>query len=380
MAKIDYNIYEDPTLKKMDECLEEKQKLELPRRYLGMSEIGKPCQRELFYSFRGVARRIISSQGIKAIEDGYDQEAKTIARLRAVPGIELYNDNGEGQQIGFEMLLSHFRGHCDGVVKGLLQSPATWHVFEHKSVNETKFNKLISLVQSKGEKQALIEWDEIYFSQAQIYMRCLDITRHYMVVSTPGGRAHTSCRTEYSAKKADLIIEKAQSIIFDNFLIPARISNKREAFSCKFCAFIGICHDGDIPDVNCRSCRYRECVKDGQNNCLASGEIIPDDVIDVGCSDHIFNPALMPEPAKLIEHEEDGCVYKIVKEGYLIIFSNTNAKGIPNFDKEVDEIYTSIELKEKIKNINNIKKEIKETKLDMKAWAGKNIDTRLKGI
>ena len=160
MAKLP-EITIDPTLLAMDKQIEAEQRLEAPRNYLGASEIGHPCSRKLFYSYRNAERRIITASGIKAIQDGYDQEEKTIKRLRAIKGVELFNDDGEGNQIGFEMLLGHFRGHVDGVIINLLQSPKTPHVFEHKAVNETKFNKLVSL-REKDEKTALQNWDEIY--------------------------------------------------------------------------------------------------------------------------------------------------------------------------------------------------------------------------
>ena len=346
MAKLP-NTNEDPTLKKMNECLEEKQRQEGPRLYLGMSEIGKPCMRELFYSFRGCARRSIEASGIKAIEDGYLQEDVTIKRLRAVPGIELHNDDGEGNQIGFKMLLDHFRGHCDGVVRGLVQAPQTWHCFEHKAVNETKFNKLKTLVQ-KDEKSALKEWDPVYYAQAMIYCHCLEMDRHYLVCALPGGRDHTSVRTDYNKKFAEDIIDKAKTIIFEDSVIPAKISDKRESFSCQWCAYKGICHDGDVPDINCRSCRYREPVKDGQNNCLLAGKIIPNTIIHVGCKQHVFAHALMPG-VQFIEEDVSGCYYQIGE----ITFANVGLSDFPDCNKKIDCMLTSEELKALV-NVNEI--------------------------
>jgi hypothetical protein len=146
MAKLDYNPLIDPTLEAMNKAMELKQQLEKPRNYLGASEIGHDCQRYLFYSFRNACKKTISAKGLKAIQDGYDQEAKTIERLRDLPFIQLVNDDGEGNQIGFKALLDHFCGHCDGMILGLLQAPKTWHVFEHKSVNEKKFNELKKII------------------------------------------------------------------------------------------------------------------------------------------------------------------------------------------------------------------------------------------
>ena len=358
MAKLEYNVYEDPTLKAMDEALELKQKLEKPRNYLGASEIGNECERYLFYSFRNAKARVISAKGIKAIEDGFDQEAKTIERLRMLPFIELhttdgtFDKDGNPNQIGFDdMLLGHVRGHVDGMIKGLLQATSTWHIFEHKSVNEKKFNELKKLIEEKGEKEALYHWDTIYYGQAQLYMHRFELTRHYLVCSTPGGRDHISVRTEYKRAYAEMLIEKAKNIIFDNWNIPARISDRREYYKCQWCNYQSICHDGEVPDINCKTCRYRDCIDEGKSKCLLDDTIIEETLLNVGCQSHIYNPALMPE-CKLVEHQEDGCIYHIPEKNFY--FANTNLTGFPDVKGQLDAIFTSKELKEKIKNINNL--------------------------
>lgn len=377
MAKIDYNPLIDPTLEAMNKAMELKQQLEKPRNYLGASEIGHDCQRYLFYSFRNACKKTISAKGLKAIQDGYDQEAKTIERLRDLPFIQLVNDDGEGNQIGFKALLDHFCGHCDGMILGILQAPKTWHVFEHKSVNEKKFNELKKIIEEKGEKEALYNWDLVYYEQAQIYMHEFQLERHYTVVSTPGGRDHISCRTEYKRTYAERILEKAKSIIFENWTIPDKISDKREFFRCNWCHMKGICHDGDIPDVHCKTCRYRDCIDGGKSMCLATDTIIEDTLLNVGCEKHVFNPTLLPG-VELIEHQEDGCSYQV--EGKDFFFSNTNLTGFPEVKGRCDAIFTSKQLKEDIKNINHIDnkivKEFKGTVIDSeqgkKAWEKSN--------
>jgi len=363
MAQIDVAIY-DQTLHEVDKALERIKAMESPRHYLGMSAIGHECPRNLFYSFRNVAPNVIDGAGAKRIEDGHTQEPIMADRLRLLPYIELHTMDPDkpDRQIGFQLLLGHFRGHCDGIIRGIIESPKTWHVWEHKSVNEKSFNKLVKLRQTVGEKKALMEWNVVYFDQAQIYMHEAGLTRHYLTVTTPGGRDYTSIRTEYSKSYAEAIIEKAQGIIFDNWVLPEGISDKREFFKCKWCQFQGHCHDGDIPLVHCKTCRYSEPVKDGKRKCTFKDELIDDGMLNVGCDRHIFNPALIQ--AKLIEHQEDGCLYHI--ETADIFFSNTNIAGFPDLKGRCDAIYTSQDLKEKIKSISNITKETVKLQGDFK--------------
>lgn len=378
MAKLpELNI--DPTLEAMDKQLEYEQSLEKDRNYLGASVIGEECRRKLFYSFRLAEKRIISASGIKSIQDGYLQEEVTIKRLRSLPFIELHNDDGEGKQIGFEMM-GFLRGHIDGMIKGLIQAPQTWHVFEHKCVNDLKFSKMLKAKEEKGEKNALKEWDDIYYAQAQLYMHSFNIERHYTVVSAPGGRTHTSCRTEYNRKDAEALIEKAKSIIFDGDLLPARISDRREYFRCGWCEYKELCHDGKMPQVNCRTCRY--CDPDMQLkefNCLKHNKILKN---FEACPDHVYNPALIQ--ARLIKHEPDGCIYQLETGEKL---ANITVTGMPEMDNDkIDFIYTSEQLRNDIVFLANLKEVVLDAADSVakafsgtKEWQGKK-DSRLKDI
>jgi len=388
MAKLDHKLF-DITLAEVDKALEQKKNSEAPRHYLGMSQIGDECHRKLFYSFRNAEKRAWAAQGVRNIEDGHVQEDIMAARLRMVPGIELITSDPDDpeKQIGFSLLLDHFRGHCDGAALGLLESPETFHTWEHKSVNETSFEKLKKIRAEKGEKNALREWNGTYYAQAQIYMHEMKLTRHFLTVSTPGGRDYLSIRTEYNRKEAEAIIEKAWSIIFDNWIIPPRISDKREAFACKWCEFQEVCHDGRFPLVNCKTCRYSEPVDGGVRKCTLKENIIPEDVLHVGCDDHLYNPALVD--AELVEHQGESVIYK-TKKG--IVFANTSLTGIPDIKtKKLDAIHTSTALREDIKFVTAIVKDDRtgaqnpfdgeEVQDGDKQWkAAKKLDPRLKGI
>jgi len=404
MAKLPEQKKFDLTLEKIDEALERKKALEKPRHYLGMSEIGEECWRKLFYSFRNAEKKEWKALGVKATEDGFLQEDLMALRLRMLPSIELHTNNSntinnvlgsritsdedKKDQIGFTILLNHFCGHVDGIIRGIIEAPLTWHVWENKSVNETKFNKLIKIREEKEEKQALVEWDIIYYAQSQIYMHCAELERHFLTVCLPGSRDYISIRTEYNRKYAESIIEKARVIIFDNWNISAKLSEDREFYKCKWCEFQKICHDKEFPLVHCKTCRYSEPIENGQRKCLLKEEIIDESKLNIECKNHIYNPALIQ--AKLIEHQQDGCLYFI--EDKDIYFSNTELTGIPEPKGRCDAIYTSKELREKIKSIDNISKDVikiqkkfdgeitKKNPPEIKAWDNKKLDLRLKEI
>jgi hypothetical protein len=369
MAQINY-IARNQTIADIDNALEFKKKLESPRHYLGMSEIGDECYRKLFYSYRNAKTRVWGAKGVRAVEDGFMQEAVMAERLRMLPYITLHTVDPDDpkNQIGFEALLGHLRGHCDGIIKGIIEAPKTWHIWEHKSVNDKKFDELEKLIDEKGEKDALIEWDVIYYAQAQLYMHFAKLTRHFLTVTSPGGRRNTSCRTEYSQSYAEMLIAKGQSIIFDNWVLPPRMSDKREFYKCKWCHFLEICHDGDIPAVHCKTCRYRKSVNEGLNLCELKECNIEESLLHVGCPEHIFNPAMI-QGAKLIEHKPDYASYII--PGSDLKFANTSLTGFPDVEDGISAFYTSTELATRIKNVKNI---ATETASVLKSFKGEVVD------
>jgi len=343
----------DRTLAKINAKILADKKLEAPRHYLGMSQIGEECERKLFYSFRCCEIDEQNIIGTKAANDGHRQELEMAKHLQSLPFIELYTEDSvtPGEQIGYELLLGHFRGHLDGIIRGIVEAPKTWHVWEHKSKDKSMFNKLKKIRQENGEKLSLKMWNIIYYAQAIIYMHSSKLSRHYMTVSTPGGRDAISIRTDYNQKYAEMLIDKAQRIIFENNYLPPGTSDKKEVFACKFCPYIDICHDKQFPLVHCKTCRYREPVKNGENFCHFKKEDIDKKYLHMRCNNHIYNPALIQ--AKLVDQQLDCCVYQLENKTYL---ANCSLSGLPEMNEEHKDvlIYTSTELRDNIQFLPNL--------------------------
>jgi len=363
------------TLDKMSEEIVKKE-TQRKRNYLGMSEIGEDCWRMLWYRFRNVLTEHLTIQSILAISDGYKQEDITAERLRLVKGIDLDTvDPNTGEQFAYKFIGGHFCGHSDGIIKGILEAPKTWHVWENKAVNEKKFKKLLDLILSEGEKKALELWDEVYYAQSQVYMDSAKLTRHYLTVSTPGGRRYTSCRTELNVKHAISLKAKAESIIKAD-RPPKRMSENRSFYKCGWCRTKEICFDNKVPDVNCRTCAFSEPdttdkTMTGQWNCLRK------DIKFTGsgktCNEHLFLNTLMP--FKTIDADKGGGAPNWIKYGLDTGDSfynvNSKAKKIPSstcltspeiYDKEFFELC--------FKSDNNKVKELQEDKTITKKLKG----------
>jgi hypothetical protein len=127
---------QDLTLLAMHKAVEQREAAKPPRTYLGASSIGDSCDRKLWYGLQGTPREPIKWQGLYAIEDGHRTEDLVAERLRLVPGIELWTHKLDGSQFSFEDFGGRFKGHIDGVIRGLLQAPKVLHIWENKVVYE----------------------------------------------------------------------------------------------------------------------------------------------------------------------------------------------------------------------------------------------------
>jgi hypothetical protein len=242
MGNLD-GIYVDPTLDAVCKAVEARAAAEPPRTYLGASSLGDSCERKQWYSINGAPCEPFTASTLFKFEDGHRTEALIIERFRLVPGVELWDrDDHTGGQIGGKLYGGRFGWHVDGVIKGLLQAPETPHVFEVKAVNPKKYKEFVDLRTKLGEKQVLMNWDFVYFVQAQVYMGLLDLKRHYLVVASPGGREMATCRTEFVPVHFEALMKKAERII-EAKEPPARVHHDPSYYLCKMCRFRKHCHD-----------------------------------------------------------------------------------------------------------------------------------------
>lgn len=274
---------EDPTLIAMEKVMEAESQHEPPRPYLGMSAIGDPCARKLWYQFRWFAKPSFGAKTLANFADGHYAEDLMAERLRKVPGVELTTHLEDGNQIGFVDIGGHFRGHMDGRIKGIYQAPKTKHVWEHKAVNPDKFKKLNAFKESHDEKAALQQWDPIYYGQGVVYMHYDNTDRHYLTCSTAGSRDWTSVRTEANPEHAQELIRKAEMIISSDDA-PQKVRTDPAYFWCRWCTFADICHRGADAEKNCRTCKSSEPV-DGGWKCNKYGQNIPLEFQRKGCDE-----------------------------------------------------------------------------------------------
>ncbi len=235
MAKIP--TYRDPTIEDIQQKIVDSQEL-MSSKNIGFGVIGEKCNRKLWYNINNDETEKFSHETLRIFRNGHRDEAVMAEELRLVDGIELHthDPNRGNKQYKLDDFDGRFTGRLDGVIRGLKQSPKKWHVWEHKSVKDEKFDKLIQLIIELGEKNALEKWNFVYYCQAQSNMKYSDLDSHYMTVSTPGLRRVTGLRTELDIKFADALSMKAKRII--NAKEPPERNKTHE---CNWCRWKDIC-------------------------------------------------------------------------------------------------------------------------------------------
>lgn len=233
------NFEVDPTLDAVHKAVEAQENSKPKRDYLGASVLGHTCERFPWYALNHPDKaEPISYKGLYCIADGHNTERLVIERLRLVPGIEIWDRDDSGDQIGFED--GKFKGHVDFIILGLLQAPKTPHLGEVKCCNEKKFAELQKCKEKYSEKKALEAWDFQFYVQSQIYMGKFELTRHYLICATPGGRDMISCRTEFDKTFYENMLRKKDRILTAKEA-PARISEHKSFYLCKWCSYREFC-------------------------------------------------------------------------------------------------------------------------------------------
>lgn len=233
---------EDPTLEALDAILKSEQRPYVSKN-IGFGVIGEECGRKIWYKINSTEPEIFEANTLRIFRNGHSDESAMAEDLRKIEGIELHthDPNRGNKQYKLDALGGRFTGRLDGMIRGLKQAPSAWHVWEHKSTNEKKFNELKKCIEKHGIKNALENWDVIYFSQAQSNMLHSGVDRHYLTCGTPGLRQVISVRTNLDGPYAMALVDKAEKII-NSAVPPARISEKPDWFQCRFCSFRDECH------------------------------------------------------------------------------------------------------------------------------------------
>lgn len=224
---------------------------ETRRLYLGMSSIGDPCGRKLWYRFRGFTPLALEGRMKRLFELGDLVEEKLIRDLREAGYTVRDRDPETGRQYAFSDFGGLFRGHSDGEIEGLEASRRV-HVLECKSANKNKFQSF--------RKVGVRRTYPVYYAQVQCYMGYSGLERALVVVDCKDSSDLYTERISFNREDFDSIRNRAMNILKANE-IPDRAFDKPTISNCHWCEMRLHCwrpEEAIQMEETCGTCHYAE--------------------------------------------------------------------------------------------------------------------------
>jgi CRISPR/Cas system-associated exonuclease Cas4 (RecB family) len=215
----------------------------LPRRYLGMSQIGEPCARKLQYNFRWADTLKHDARIDRLFNDGHLLEK---AIIKALESAGVCISETQAELIGYEY---HAMGHCDGVATNVPgHNPDTKFLLEIKTHNKKSFDDLVKKKVQKAKP--------IHYAQMTRYapdLRCEDwmyvaYCKDNSAIYIEFGKVDAAYYKELLTKEEDILIATT--------LLPKIGTGQKTWHECKFCSFADVCHSDKPILKNCRTCKH----------------------------------------------------------------------------------------------------------------------------
>lgn len=256
------------------------------RTHLGGSRIGEKCRRRLWYEFRWCNREKFSGRILRLFNRGHREEERNVEWLRDcgytvwdVDESKPQNAEGKHPQFTVSFCGGHFGGSTDGVVKFPDRyGDLPYMLYECKTNATGKgFNELSAEGFAKAKHMHWAQTCTYGYGMGLDYVLYTNTNKNdddlYVEV-----KALDKAVGEHMVQKAnDIIIAKEA---------PSRMSDVPTNWECKTCPMVGICHNQDLPMVNCRSCKHSTPIDNKEWHCAIHNASIPKDLIKEGCASY----------------------------------------------------------------------------------------------
>lgn len=257
------------------------------RNHLGASGIGRDCDRELQLKWRWASKTKFPERVLRLFNRGHLEEARFLAMLLCVPGINLWYETEDGGQFKWQDYAGHYGSALDGIATGIPDIPNGEAAYtEFKTSNTSGFKKLVK----SGVQAEKYE----HYVQMQQCMKYYKLNWSlYMAVCKETDELHAEV-IKYDSQIAERYSQRAGRIIYATDALP-RLNNSPTFFKCKWCDERNVCHGKSIPEINCRTCAHWSPTQDGGYSCEKNGSAVGQKrTAMLGCDQHIFDPTLLP--------------------------------------------------------------------------------------
>lgn len=245
------------------------------RGHLGASLIGNACKRKLWSVFRWLKRDNHGGRMQRLFNRGHREEERYCEWLRGI-GFQVWEVAEDGSQHRVKACRGHFGGSLDGIGRAApkyrigepilleFKTSGTGASFTNLFKKKVRFGKPIHF------DQMCIYGNRYQFKHALYF--CINKNDDTLYVEL----------VELDWRRGQELEAIADKVIFMPYA-PAKISNSPAFSECLHCTFKTICHEGEVPETNCRSCNFAIPQDNGVWHCNQFGQAIPPDFILKGC-------------------------------------------------------------------------------------------------
>lgn len=252
-----------------------------PRPYLGMSQIGHHCSKNLWYGFHWVDPQKHDGKKERIFNAGHLFEPQIVKQLKDC-GFEVFRiedgkevehfGNPEEKQEEYIGFAGHSKGHSDGRIRGIPESNED-HLLEIKTAKDSKFKEY----QKHGVKKA----NEIYYGQTQRYMKATGLKWTLFIMINKNDQNLYVERIPYVEAEALDLVRKENLIIMSD--CPPYVEYHKTYYKCTYCNHREVCHGEKSPKKNCRTCEFADIEDDGKWSCQKTKKELSVAEQRVGC-------------------------------------------------------------------------------------------------
>ncbi len=247
------------------------------RNHMGASGLGEECWRKLWYDFRWTKEEHFDGRMMRLFNVGHSAEPRFVAYLKGI-GFEVKEFDEDGKQFR----VSGANGHYGGSLDGLCKAPARYELPDDIILSLSFKTNNTGSGYAKVATEDLRKAKPLHFAQECQYGYKMGIKYCIYMIENKNDSDITFKVIEldwnYGAE-----LEKKATTIINAKEPPPRISDNPAFYKCGYCHQAGICHKGETPEKNCRSCRNASPVENAEWFCSNFNANIPKDFIRKGC-------------------------------------------------------------------------------------------------
>lgn len=256
-----------------------------PRTHLGASVLGHDCQAKSWSIFRWLKFEDFDGRMLRLFNRGHEEEKRFVKWLVGI-GFQVREIDPETKK---QYRIRGAKGHFGGSLDAMMRAPERYNLphdliwlGEFKTHNGKSFRELAGNRKTGTRGKGVIRAKPIHYRQMCSYGRAYNFHWGlYCAVNKDDDDLYFEI-VKLDWLQADDLYRKAEGIVFSQTR-PQKIAQTPSYLDCKMCEFTGICHGGEVPTKNCRSCIHAFPVDEGEWHCEVHKGIIPKDFIIKGC-------------------------------------------------------------------------------------------------